>query len=274
LFRSYAGTYYQPGISVKRLTTKFEDEFDVDLSSFLEWQLWTFGSYEQHFPALFQHLVRPTDRCIDVGANVGVHSIRLAKLVGAQGEVIAIEPDAEVANRARHNVELNRLSNVRVIQAAASDVSGGQVELYRPDVPDTNKARASVIHHSYLTGSVSKVPTVAIDDICEGEVALIKIDVEGHEAAVVAGAAATIASYYPSIIFEYAPELLQIQSQSPFGWLCERGYKLFRIRCARHFVTGRGRLALERLDRLPRVGGDILAVRPSLVPRLNSVVSE
>ncbi len=272
LFRSYARTRYQPGLWTERLTTRFGDLFEVDLSSFLEWQLWAFGSYEEHFAELFHYLVGPGDRCVDVGANVGVHTIRLAKLAGARGEVIALEPDEEVACRARRNIVLNELSNAHVINAAAGEEAGGEVQLYRPDARDTNRARASLLRHSYLTGSVTTVPVVTIDEVCADPVALIKIDVEGHEAAVVRGAAAKIDRYRPAIIFEYAPELLHDASQSPFGWLADRGYELLRIRRKRNAVTGRGRLALDRLPELPTEGGDILAVPASRAEHLSALV--
>lgn len=271
LFRSYARTRYQPGVCVERLTTKFGDLFDADLSSFLEWQLWAFGCYEEHFAELFRYLVSPGDRCVDVGANVGVHTIRLAKLVGSRGEVIALEPDEEVAHRAHRNIMLNQLYNVHVINAAASDEVAGEVKLYRPDARDTNRARASLLRHPYLTGSVTTVPIVTIDKVCPGPVALIKIDVEGHEAAVVRGAAATIDRYSPAVIFEYAPEFLHDASQSPFGWLADRGYELLRIHRLRNSVTGRGRLILDRLPELPTEGGDILAVSASTAARVGSL---
>jgi hypothetical protein len=59
------------------------DSFDVDLSSLLEWHIWAFGTFEEHFAELLGHLVGPGDRCIDVGANIGVHMVRLARLVGS-----------------------------------------------------------------------------------------------------------------------------------------------------------------------------------------------
>jgi FkbM family methyltransferase len=272
LFRSYARTRYQPGISVERLRTKAGDSFDADLSSFLEWQLWAFGSFEEHFAELFSCLVGPGDCCIDVGANVGVHTVRLAKLVGNRGEVIAIEPDEELAHRARRNILLNELSNVRVINAAASDKPDGQMLLYRPDAHDTNRARASLVQHSYLTGVAATVPVATIDEICSGPVALIKIDVEGHEAAVVAGAATTIGRHSPSIIFEYDPGFVSDPAQSPFGWLADREYELLRIRCVRNGMTGRGRLVLDRLRALPAEGGDILAVSASAAKRVSALM--
>ncbi len=268
LFRSYAKTPCLPGVSVRRLTSKLGDEFDVDLASVLEWRLWAFGAYEEHFAELFSYLVVPGDRCIDVGANVGVHTVRLAKLVGAAGEVIAIEPNEEAARRAVSNLALNQVTNARVMHAAATDQAGGYVELYLPGNQDTNRARASLLPHDYLTGSVAKVPTVSIDHITQGPVALIKIDVEGHEGAVVTGAATTIDRYFPTVIFEYAPYLLSSPSQSPFSWLAGRGYEMLRIRDERNGLTGRGRLVLDHLRELPTGECDILAVAAPMLPKV------
>ena len=272
LFNSYARTRHQPDKSATRVITAAGDTFEADLSSTLEWQLWAFGSFEKHFAELFAHLVRAGDRCVDVGANVGVHTVRLARLVGRDGEVIAIEPDPDVVRRTRRNVVLNDLPNVRVISAAASE-RPGELRLYRPSAQDTNRARASLMRHPYLTGATATVPVVTLDDVCDGApVALIKIDVEGHEAAVVRGAADTISRHAPSIVFEYAPELLDdVVAQTPFDWLAEHGYELFRVRCARHVLTGRGRLVLEPLPERPAVGGDLLAVSRAAAAHLASV---
>jgi FkbM family methyltransferase len=253
------------------VTTTVGDVFDADLSSTLEWQLWAFGYYEQHFAELFSYLVGPGDRCVDVGANVGVHTVRLARLVGAGGEVIAIEPDPDVVARANRNIALNGLANVRVVNAAASE-QPGEMRLYRPGPRDTNRARASLLQHPYLTGIETMVPVVTVDDVCAGgAVSLMKIDVEGHEAAVVRGAADTIARYAPSVVFEYAPELVEVEGgieQTPFGWLADCGYLMFRVRPARHGITGRVRLALDRLLEPPAEGGNFLAVSPQAAIRL------
>jgi hypothetical protein len=238
LFRSYAKTPCLPGVALRRLTSRLGDDFDVDLSSFPQWQLWAFGSHQEHFAELFSCLVEPGDRCIDVGANVGVHTVRLAKLAGPQGEVIAIEPNEEAARRAASNLALNQVTNARVMNAAATGQAG------------------------------AKVPTVSIDDICPGPVALIKIDAEGHEAAVVTGAAATIDRYSPNIIFGYTPYLPASPARGPFAGLAGRGYELLSVQRERNALTGRGRLTLRRLQNLPGEACDILAIPPSQLPRL------
>jgi FkbM family methyltransferase len=269
LHRSYAKADYQPGESAQRLTSKLGDTFDVDLSSFLEWQIWAFGTFEEHFAELFGCLVRPGERCIDVGANIGIHTVRLGKLAGPSGEVIAVEPDPGLARRNRDNIQLNDLVNARVIEAAASDQAGGRVDLYRPDDRDPNRGRASMLPHAYLTGSAVRVPTVTIDSINDKPVSLIKVDVEGCESAVISGAARTIDLYRPAIVFEYAPAILASASDTPFEQLQRKDYEFFQVCKRRHGLTGRGDLELLRLQELPEKGGDILAVSGAMTGRLN-----
>ena len=85
----------------------------------------------------------------------------------------------------------------------------------------------------------------------------------------VRGAVDTIKKFAPSVIFEYAPELPgDAVAPTPFGWLADSGYQMFRVRPARHGITGRVRLALDRLSETPVVGGDFLAVSPLVARRL------
>jgi FkbM family methyltransferase len=268
LLNSYARTRHEPQQWVRNTTTEHGDVFGANLSSALEWTLWAFGCFEPHFAELFSLLVRPGDRCVDVGANIGLHTVRLAKLAGRDGAVTAIEPDPGLAKRNERNAALNNLANVRVVNAAASD-KAGQVTLHRPDPGDTNRARSSLYGHSYLTGGEITVPAVTVDEVCGSDrVALIKIDVEGHESAVARGAAGVIDRDAPSVVFEYAPDLLDDPAQSPFGWLVDRGYVLLAVRPVRRPVTGRPRLALGRVSEPTASCGDYVAVTPETAARL------
>jgi FkbM family methyltransferase len=271
LYRSYSRAEFCAQQPAKLLTTKHGDRFRADLSSFLEWHLWAFGAYEEHLAELFRLLTRPGGRCIDVGANIGVHTIRLAKLVGPEGSVIALEPDGQIAHRLKDNVSLNQLANVQVHEAAAAEKPDDSVVLHRPDSRDSNKGRASLLPHSYLTGPKNSVTTTTIDDVACGPAALIKIDVEGFEGAVVAGAIRTIEASFPSIIFEYAPGMLSDSSPSPFNYLSFKGYCLYRICQVRQRFTGRGNLMLERLSSPPATDANILAISRAMLPRIDSL---
>jgi hypothetical protein len=147
---------------------------------------------------------------------------------------------------------------------------------YQPQESDTRVT--SVVGDAFdvdlsSTGVKTTVPAVTVDDVCAGvPVALVKIDVGGHEAAVVRGAADTIAGHAPAIIFEYAPELLDdVVVQAPFGWLVERGYEIFRIRAARHGITSRVRLALDRIKEQFPAGGNFLALSNATAASISSL---
>jgi FkbM family methyltransferase len=273
LNRSYLRMPRDPGRSARVLRTSAGDLLQADLGSFQEWHLWVYGSYEDYIARLFSYLVEPGDRCVDVGANIGLHTVRLAKLAGPQGEVIAVEPDPEIARRASENIALNGLANARVIQAAASASAGETVALYRATDLNPNRAMASLHPHEQLTGPAIEVQTITIDQACPGPVALIKIDVEGHEAAVVAGAAETIARYSPAIVFEYAPQLMADKAQSPFGQLADVGYLMYQINNRRNPITGRCRLELRPLHAQPETGGNLLAVSEANAPRVLPLIA-
>jgi FkbM family methyltransferase len=255
------------------LRTKAGDLFQVHQDGFQERQLWTYVRLDDHVSRLFSYLVQPGDRCVDVGAGIGLHTVRLARLTGATGQVIGIEPDSQMARRAEANVALNGLVNVQIIQAAASALTGEAVSLYRPANLNPNRGMASLHPHAHLTGTAMQVTTTTIDEACPGPVELIRIDVGGHEAAVVAGAAATIERHSPAIVFEHAASVAADPAQGLFGWLADAGYLLYRIVGRRNRLIGHSRLRLEPVYVQPDTVGDLLAISEPAAPRIIPLVA-
>lgn len=66
--------------------------FKINTSSYLEWSLFFYGGYELPISRLFEKFIVAGATVIDVGANIGIHSLKLGKLVGASGKVYAFEP--------------------------------------------------------------------------------------------------------------------------------------------------------------------------------------
>ena len=124
---------------------------------------------------------------VDVGANIGGYTLRLAKRFR---EVIAIEPNPRAADILRKNIELNSLSNVRVLSDAISDTIG-EATL---SVPAGGKTTRSSIVKKYKQGSSINVHTSTLDRLLENRdrIDLIKIDVEGAELLVLKGADRTL----------------------------------------------------------------------------------
>src|SRR5437868_835956 len=69
----------------------------------------TYGEISRGEVELFQHVVQPSTTAVEVGANIGVHTIVLARLVGPQGRVVAFEPQRIVFQMLCANVALNAL---------------------------------------------------------------------------------------------------------------------------------------------------------------------
>jgi len=155
-------------------------------------------------PELFdlQHFLRPGHVFIDVGANVGVFTVKAAKEVGNDGLVIAIEPFIETAMRLSENVLANGYSNVRV-RTLCMGRETGHARLHlnkgKPNsfslIPNGNAESISVL-------------SVSLDDLCRWEnlerLDYLKIDAEGAEAAVLEGGTEAIARFRPIVQVEVA----------------------------------------------------------------------
>jgi len=151
---------------------------------------WRLGGAEQDVLAATSYLPTLNGTVFwDFGAHFGIHTVGMAMQVGPTGQVAAFEPDPGAFRRLQYHVEINRLSNVRLFEAAASRTSG-RGSLYLPGGKGVD--------------SIS-VRTIAPDDlVAEGKIRaphIIKIDVQGHGAEAVAGAINTIRTTLPIIAF-------------------------------------------------------------------------
>jgi FkbM family methyltransferase len=147
--------------------------------------------------------VAPGQTALDVGANKGAYTWWLARAVGRRGRVVAFEPQPDLARRLRRAVRGRSFRHVRVEAVALSDRSG-EGSLHTPGAAHweaTLEARAP------RAGSVSRaVPVWRLDEFLPRlgleRVDFIKIDVEGHELAVLHGAAAVLARDRPTLLLE------------------------------------------------------------------------
>jgi len=138
----------------------------------------------------------------DIGANVGYVSLSLAKQVGPSGRVIAFEPVPRNIEAFRRNIDINGLTNVRLLDAAASDAAGEAVIRIAG-----NLSTASLVwHQNNPSATELRIRTVCIDELVDaGQLAspkFAKIDVEGAEGAVLQGMRRTLASARPVLFVE------------------------------------------------------------------------
>jgi FkbM family methyltransferase len=173
---------------------------------------------------------------IDVGANMGIYTMFAAKLVGARGRVLAIEPSEREFQRLSFHVVLNDLGNVTCLRIAAADEAGvGELKVADEAKSGQNTLGKFVSEEAEVL-RMETVQMYPLDQvIAEQELArvdVIKIDVEGAELRVLCGLASTLERWHPKLLIELAPEALASQNTSPEAlveWLRQRRYELFEF---------------------------------------------
>lgn len=145
-----------------------------------------YGLGEFRDMAFLLHMLRSEDLFADVGANAGVYTILASKSVGAR--VVAIEPVPTTFDLLRRNVELNNV-------AGTVDLRQCGVGRHSTDLHFTASLWSFNHVAEHPGDDTVEVPIEPLDTILAGRVPrLIKIDVEGFEGEVVAGAAQTLAN--------------------------------------------------------------------------------
>jgi FkbM family methyltransferase len=166
------------------------------------------GDAEPEVQQALAELIKPGQTVYDVGANIGFFTILCSRLVGPEGHVYAFEPIPQNLKTLHHNVALNRLENVTVVEQALSSSTGTAQMFVSPwsafhslNVEGATKQE----DHGPDEGEIT-VRTVTLDEFVQGEGVrapdLIKIDVEGAELIVVEGMAETLRSVQPLLLVE------------------------------------------------------------------------
>jgi FkbM family methyltransferase len=186
--------------------------WDLDLGEGIDFAIYLLGAFERSSIRAYSQLIHPGAVVIDVGANIGAHTLPFAHLVGPGGRVLAFEPTTYAFHRLQRNLALNpaiaqRVSAYQAMLAAQSgDVPG--VDLYaRWPLRHAPETRHST--HMGIAASTDGAEVVALDDWIErhniSRVDFIKLDVDGHECRVLRGAVETLRKFRPSLLVEFMP---------------------------------------------------------------------
>lgn len=172
--------------------------------------------------------LRAGDSFVDVGANIGLYTLPAA---AKKARVVSVEPSFRNRERLEENLRINGITSVRVEACALGEKAG---EMAFCD--------ADALAHVELAGNGPRVPVHTLDSILpEGEISLLKVDVEGFELSVFQGAEnAMRAGRLPVILFEmnHLYERYGVTAADIFGFLRSRGYQIARYEHdARQLVT-------------------------------------
>jgi FkbM family methyltransferase len=229
----------------------------VPTGDFIGAAVHSFGDLDPKVTWVARRILRPGDTAVDIGANLGLVAMAMADAVGPGGRVEAFEPQPRFAALARRSAALNGFRHLTIHEMALGRVDG-EVELH---IPHDNMGRAS-INRCDGADEVIRVPQrnagAVLESLALGPVRLIKMDVEGYEPEVVAGAEAYLRDNPPdAFLVELNDYEGSFHQQPLIRQLTNLGYRFAEVpKC-----LWRMRLRRITAEMTGRLANDILAVR-------------
>ena len=234
--------------------------WNLDLTEGIDFAIFLMGAFEPSTIRSYRSLVESGDVVLDIGANIGAHTLPLASLVGDRGKVIAFEPTDYAFKKLQDNLALNPQLSGRVNPVQALLV--GDPERIKPEsIPSRwslEREEGSKRHavHRGVYETLDAAAVFKLDDWYpkhgSQRLDFIKIDVDGHEFEVLGGSLETLAVYKPRLMMELAPYLFAERGQGFAELLCMIQGLGYRCR-----IVNGPEVALDDwiLSRIPELGG-------------------
>lgn len=187
------------------------------LDDTIGWHLREAGEFARAEYLLLSELLRAGEAFIDVGANLGAICLPIAR-DHPDVSVVAVEANRPMANLLAANALTNRLTNVDVHQAAAGRAPG---IVKFPLVPLNAVGNHGAVGFDLTDRPMRSVRMLTIDQLATRRLSAIKIDVEGHELEVLAGATETLERLRPTLLIEanhHEPAMAVAGMLRPLGY--------------------------------------------------------
>ena len=189
-----------------------------------------YGTYEELESKIMEEKIEMGNIVVDVGANIGLHTLNMARIVGKTGQVFAFEPDPSNFKILKKNVKINNYRNIILEQKAVGD-KHGRTTLYQSDHPGKHR----IFPQTEQAKSQVQVELTNLDNYFDSDmidkINFIKIDVEGLEFSVLKGMKNILKnSKKIKILFEFMPENTMEAGFTPIellNYLTSNNFKLY-----------------------------------------------
>jgi FkbM family methyltransferase len=202
-------------------------QFWVDPTDYISRRIIETGMYERHVTIPLIEVLSPGDTFVDVGANIGWHSMLAARAVGPQGRVVSFEPDPDNLDLLLRSAGVNHFDHVTGVPVALSDQEGSAVMqrlggsdaamFAADDMVGIGDRRVSCLPLDHFASWVTRVD-------------VMKVDVEGADFRVLEGGEGLISQHRPVIFLEFSPDgMARFDPDTPAKmaeWLRHHGYRL------------------------------------------------
>lgn len=199
------------GLTMQGEFTRNGLRWSLDLDEGIDFAIYLFGAFEPELVRCYTKLITPGSVVLDLGANIGAHTLPLARQTGPGGKVIAVEATSFAFAKLQRNSALNPGVRPQIVlhhALLASNGSSLRPEALHSSWPLTGNATT----HPTLAGTLKplgQARTVTLDSLLQEEsidkVDWIKIDVDGNELPVLKGGVNMLNKDRPSILMELAP---------------------------------------------------------------------
>lgn len=171
-------------------------------------------------------LLKKDQKCIDIGANYGVFSLSLAKIVGSGGAIYAFEPASETRSYLSKSIELNNFTQIVLDHRGLSETEGDAQLSLNP-----NSELNEIARHGKATDKVETIRLTSLDIAMHQYgwhgIDFVKIDAEGEEEAILKGGSSFFATESPLVQYEVkAGSRLNLNLVKAFG---NMGYQSYRL---------------------------------------------
>lgn len=227
------------GLGSDVTTIRHGIKWQLDLNEGIDFSIYLLGSFEPLTQKQFRRFVQKDDVVIDIGANIGAHTLPLAQKVGENGRVIAVEPTMWASQKLRNSVALNKGLSSRIEIKQCMLVSGDK-DLIPDNIYSSwplEKLNDNYLHKEHkgrlmsTAGSGKSTLDELIKELNLEKVNVIKLDVDGNEYSVLKGAHRTISRFHPIIFMELAPYVFDEAADFDglIELLCAHGYQFTNI---------------------------------------------
>jgi FkbM family methyltransferase len=204
--------------------TRFGRMFTLQGDTVIGRSLRVYGEFAGDEVDSILSFVRPGDHVLDLGANIGFHTLALARTVGSAGQVTSVEPQRFCFQLLCANVTANQLTTVNCLRAAVGDAPGTCTVPRLSPTARHNAGATTVSLDQGVADQTDTVPLITVDSLALARCDLIKIDTEGFEDRVAQGARQTLETLRPTLYVEVHD---RDKLQRLHGLLKPLGYSLF-----------------------------------------------
>lgn len=170
-----------------------------DTFELIGFEMYWCGGYEKEVTWIYEHIINSNYICLDIGANIGVHTIILCE---KSQHVHAFEPHPIFRKKLKDNLELNNFVNVTIHSSGVSNYVG-TATLHAPPPEMNNKSATICDINDELTEKI-EIEITELDKIEDktSRFQFMKIDCDGSDAAIILGGKNILQKYKPIILFE------------------------------------------------------------------------